>query len=174
MLKHFWIASGLFPLLSLCAGEQTIAFAPETALSVNGVREIQPVSGMVCNGESRMKFVEESKALNIPATRLYLWVASPGGKLPLEKRVEALLAKRSPEAIAEEFDRNLHVGKAKCLRPSTGSSNSSAPGMPLEMSLFTWRIFIPGAVRIFSRMPNITSTASVRFGNAIRIWRSTG
>lgn len=111
MLKHFWMASGLFPLLSLCAGEQTIAFAPETVLSVNGVREIQPVTGMVCNGESRMKFVEESKALNIPATRLYLWVASPGGKLPLEKRVEALLAKRSPEAIAEEFDRNLHVGK---------------------------------------------------------------
>lgn len=111
MLKHFWMASGLFPLLSLCAGEQTIAFAPETALSVNGVREIQPVTGMVCNGESRMKFIEESKALNIPATRLYLWVASPGGKLPLEKRVEALLAKRSPEAIAEEFDRNLHVGK---------------------------------------------------------------
>ena len=98
-------------IFALCAGEQTIAFAPETALSVNGVREIQPVTGMVCNGESRMKFVEESRALNIPATRLYLWVAAPGGKLSLDQRVEALLAKRSPEAIAEEFDRNLHVGK---------------------------------------------------------------
>ena len=111
MSKHFWMASALMPFLTLCAGEQTIAFAPETALSVNGVREIQPVTGMVCNGESRMKFIEESKVLNIPATRLYLWVAAPGGKLPLEKRVEALLAKRSPESIAEEFDRNLHVGR---------------------------------------------------------------
>ena len=117
MSKHFWMASALMPFLSLCAGEQTIAFAPETALSVNGVREIQPVTGMVCNGESRMKFVEESRALNIPATRLYLWVAAPGGKLSLDQRVEALLAKRSPEAIAEEFDRNLHVGKYRDQRP---------------------------------------------------------
>ena len=111
MLRQIWMTAGCMQIFALCAGEQTIAFAPETALSVNGVREIQPVTGMVCNGESRMKFVEESRALNIPATRLYLWVAAPGGKLSLDQRVEALLAKRSPEAIAEEFDRNLQVGK---------------------------------------------------------------
>ncbi|HEY3378340.1 MAG TPA: hypothetical protein VGL77_12680, partial [Armatimonadota bacterium] len=83
----------------------TLTVDPQTPYAVNGVQEIQAVAGVVVNGESRLAHVNETRALNIPATRLYLWVANSFlGRLPKTLSPEEKLA----QFFAQDMDKLVH------------------------------------------------------------------
>lgn len=110
------------------ADEQAVlTIDPGTIYSVNGVEDIQAVTGMVCNGESRMDKVNEMRSLNMPATRLYLWVNPPVPwkefyNMSMNKRMELILDPKFIESIPSVFDKNLG------LDPKTGHRKKGFKG----------------------------------------------
>lgn len=113
----------------------TVTFAPMVDYAVNGVSEIQAVAGVVVNGESRMRHVEETRALNLPAIRLYIWFGVDWWQARLKEKslVSTGADLRGKELVKEwcelDFDKLVKDQLDATLRtdPKTGLRNPADP-----------------------------------------------
>ncbi len=107
------------PLSAYGQGIQaTVTVAPDKEYAVNGVSDIQPIMSVVANGGSRGKHIAETRELNLPGTRLYLWVSEEGfwqqlpKTMPQEEKVARFLALDFDSIVPQWFDRGLKIEAA--------------------------------------------------------------